>query len=173
MPVIALGSQVDVWLTRSASSRAQLAAIGVVVENVVTGAKFTAWWHFETDRNNNTTHVAKDIWESARLKEHNRIIVVGIVALEYSLIHRRQSLLVKAAWEHHAGISDPVADIGFIERVKADNERVVGQVGTCCIPEVNKLILKTVMVQVKSIEGFHGLRRSVVISEKVLLAISN
>jgi hypothetical protein len=86
----------------------------VVIEHVISGTKSGAWWFSETSRHDETTIVAKNIWESAGLKEHNTIGVILLVSFKYTFIHWLQTVKIKVTWKKQVRASDPVTDVRLV-----------------------------------------------------------
>ena len=92
-------------LTSRALTTAELAAVSVVVEDVLVGAKFTAWGRLEADREDQARENANLIREGCRFEPHLLVDVVRLVLLEGLFVHRCQILLVHVSWGKEKGIT--------------------------------------------------------------------
>lgn len=113
---------------------------------MVSRAKAATWGSSEADRSYNAAEVWHDVWPHTRLKEHNHIWVIVVVLFKYAFVHWLKSLQVEVAWQEKLGVSDPVTGIRFVQGIKSDDVRVLSECFASMGPEVDKLVLKLILV---------------------------
>jgi len=130
----------------------------VVIENVISRSERTTWWDVEAYWSNYTAKIRHDVGPNTRLEEHNRIGIILIVTLEHSSVHGLKTVVVEVARKKQLGISDPVSWVWLINRIKPNHIWVLSQSLAGVVPELDKFVLKLVLVVVKSAKSLHRLR---------------
>ena len=84
-------------LTRETFLKAELAAVGMVIEHVHGRSNFTTGRSLETDREDKALHNASLIRERHRLEPHLLCLVISLVLLMNLFVHRGEVLGIHAA----------------------------------------------------------------------------
>ena len=155
-----------------ALSRRELAAVGMVIENVLVGTNCFTWWCLKTNGEDISTQEANLIRERHRLEPHLLGTIMNLSLVVDVFIEWCKVGLVEVSGHQEHGVLGRVAREWLVKRVVADNIGVVSKFGCDMVPEVNEFVLNLVFIIEEVAEGSHGLLCHVVSIEIAFLAVS-
>ena len=128
VPISALFGRAQWRFPRSAYSSRQLAAIGVIIQDLQVRVFLTSWRLAEAHVIDETSQNTHDIRELAWLVEHNFRLVVFLVSIECPIIEGLEVFLVEPSRsENQKKVMIEVGGHRFVERIVAHD------VGVACL----------------------------------------
>ena len=147
MPVEALGGMGRLWLARRLTLlHAELAAIGVHVEDVLVRATSSTWRRIKANWEDVASEEAKRVGEWTWLEPHLLLCIVRLVSLEEPCVHRAQVFLIHVARPEEHWIAGRVSREWLVEWVVTNDIGVLSKACRHMVPIRNELILQTVLV---------------------------
>lgn len=152
----------------------KLAAIGVIIEDVMVGANLGTRRFSESNWEDGATEeVSIDIWACHWLEPHDSFIIVLDVLIKHFCIGRLQVFVVHDAWDLQSWILNVVRGERLVKWVVTDNVGIASKSCGCGIPEGDKLIIHVLLVEEECSEASHALLSVVVVCEHLLQAVLN
>ena len=134
MPLRALFSVGNLWLSSNALISAQLAAVSMIVENVFGRSNIGTRRDTEANWEDHTGEDSDLVWERNRFEPHLLVGVVRLVLGEESLIKRSELRLVEVTWNEKIWVLSRVAREGFVDGIISDDVRVVSETSRSVVP---------------------------------------
>ena len=127
------------------------------VEDVLCGADLSTRWSIEADWED----VSAVEWDTVRerrwLEPHLFGLIMTLVFLEDSSVHRCEVLLVDVTRQEILQISGWVARPGLVQRIVPDDVWITRKALGHMVPKAHKFVLKSIFVSEKRIERHKGL----------------
>ena len=165
---IGLSSSARRWIAT------ELAAVGMVVEDVVSRADLTTGRSAEPNRvDSASVSPAINIRICDRFEPHKSLLIILDIFVKDGSVGGSQMLAVHDTRDTERWVLDVVAGEGLVERIKSDNIGVLGEAGRGGIPVSNELIVEVVHVVEEGTKAGHRLFGVVIIGKHLLEAILN
>ena len=173
VPLSALGSVGNLRLTSETFVGAELAAVGMVIEDVLIRADLTTRGDIETNIEDHARKNTNLIWERNWLEPHLLFAVVRLILLIKFLIHGGEVSLVHVAWDEKMRVPGGVRREWLIKRIVTNDVGVVSEASRGVVPVVDKGILESIVVVEKMTEESDRLLGQIVGVEVTRLAVSD
>jgi len=134
MPLRALLSMGNLWFSSNALIGAQLAAVSMIVENMLGRSNIGTRRDTKTNWEDHAREDFDLVWERNRFEPHLLVGVVRLVLGEKSLIKRSELRFVEVTWNEKIWVLSRVAWERFVDGVVSDDVWVVGETSRSVVP---------------------------------------
>jgi len=172
MPLKTLVLEGWIWLTRVTYTTCKLAAVSMIIQNMLIRANIGTWWNCESHWEDSSTikptiHIVLGSW----LEPHDGLGIICLVFTINFAVGWLKVLVVEFARDTESWVSYIISWIWLIQRIIADYIRVSRKSSGGVIPESYKFVSKTIDISEKSSKASDSLLCVIVVGKHLLEAV--